>query len=211
MKKGTDTREKIITKSAELFNFYGYHGCSLSDIMNATQLQKGGIYNHFKNKDEIATEAFDYNYNRVIKRFRKRLSEASTPLQKLYTVIDALASFVNDPVVKGGGCPIFNTAMDSTNTHPALKRKARLGIEGLVTYVEIKLREGIDAGVFRKDINVKHFASLLIMTMEGALVMSRVQDNDVSIKIASSFMKKHIEKELLLASESIEGNRSVEN
>ncbi|MEM6522231.1 MAG: TetR/AcrR family transcriptional regulator [Bacteroidota bacterium] len=198
MKKGTDTREKIITKSAELFNFYGYHGCSLSDIMTATQLQKGGIYNHFRNKDEIATEAFDYNYNRVIKRFRKLLGEANTPLEKLYTVIDALASFVNDPVVKGGGCPIFNTAMDSTNTHPELKRKARLGIEGLVTYVEIKLQEGINAGVFKKDVNVKHFASLLIMTLEGALVMSRVQDDDLCVKIASDFLKKHIRNELLM-------------
>ncbi|MEM7107587.1 MAG: TetR/AcrR family transcriptional regulator [Bacteroidota bacterium] len=201
MSKGTNTKAKIITKSAELFNSYGYHGCSLSDIMTATKLQKGGIYNHFKNKDEIATEAFDYSYNRVIKRFRKLLGEANTPLQKLYTVIDAFASFADDPVVKGGGCPIFNTAMDSTNTHPKLKQKARMGIESLITYVEIKLREGMDAGVFRKDVDIKEFASLLIMTLEGAIIMSRVQDHDLSVRIASDFMKKHIQQKLLLTSD----------
>ncbi|MEM9857296.1 MAG: TetR/AcrR family transcriptional regulator [Bacteroidota bacterium] len=201
MKKGADTKEKIITKSAELFNSYGYHGCSLNDIMAATKLQKGGIYNHFKNKDEIATEAFDYNYNRVIKRFRKLLGEVKSPLRKLYAVIDAFSSFANDPVVKGGGCPIFNTAIDSTNSHPELKNKARLGIEGLINYVEIKVKEGIVAGVFKKDVDAKGFASLLIMTLEGAIIMSRVQDNDYGVKIASDSMKQHIKRELLVVSE----------
>ncbi|MEM6360871.1 MAG: TetR/AcrR family transcriptional regulator [Bacteroidota bacterium] len=200
MSRGTDTKERIITKSAELFNSYGYHGCSLSDIMTATNLQKGGIYNHFKNKDEIAEEAFDYSYNRVIKRFRKLLGEAKSPLEKLYTVIDAFASFADDPVVKGGGCPIFNTAMDSTNTHPELKRKARLGIESLITYVEIKLNEGIAEGVFRPDVDVKLFASLLIMTLEGAIVMSCVQNNNYGVQTASKFLKNHIKSELLVNS-----------
>ncbi|MEM1406003.1 MAG: TetR/AcrR family transcriptional regulator [Bacteroidota bacterium] len=199
MRRGTDTKERIITKSAELFNSYGYHGCSLSDIMTATNLQKGGIYNHFKNKDQIAQEAFDYSYNRVIKRFRKLLGEAKSPLEKLYTVIDAFASFADDPVVKGGGCPIFNTAMDSTNTHPELKRKARLGIESLITYVEIKLNEGIAEGVFRPDVDVKFFASLLIMTLEGAIVMSCVQDNNYGVQTASRFLKDHIKSELLVS------------
>ena len=198
MSRGTDTKERIITKSAELFNSYGYHGCSLSDIMTATNLQKGGIYNHFKNKDEIAEEAFDYSYNRVIKRFRTLLGEAKSPLEKLYTVIDAFASFADDPVVKGGGCPIFNTAMDSTNTHPELKRKARLGIESLITYVEIKLNEGIAEGVFRPDVDVKLFASLLIMTLEGAIVMSCVQNNNYGVQTASKFLKNHIKSELLV-------------
>lgn len=197
MKKGTDTKEKIIMKSAELFNSYGYHGCSLSDIMSATKLQKGGIYNHFKNKDEIAAEAFDYSYDRVLRRFRRLLGEATSPLQKVYTVIDALASFADDPVVKGGGCPIFNTAMDSTNTHPELKRKARLGIESLIKYVEIKLTDGIEAGIFKEDIDARKMASLIIMTLEGAIIMSRVQDSNYGVTIASKFLKNHVQNELM--------------
>ncbi|MTI20495.1 TetR/AcrR family transcriptional regulator, partial [Fulvivirga sp. RKSG066] len=136
--KGLSTREMIIQKSAELFNTYGYHACSLSHIMKATNLKKGGIYNHFKNKDEIAVEAFNYNYDRVLKRFRDRLNKVSKPTDKLFAVIDVFVSFVDDPMVKGGGCPIFNTAMDATNTHPELKEKAQQGILGLKTYIEIK-------------------------------------------------------------------------
>ncbi|MBL6447198.1 DUF559 domain-containing protein [Fulvivirga sp. 29W222] len=199
------TRERIIQQSAELFNTYGYHGCSLSHIMEATQLKKGGIYNHFKNKDEIAVEAFSYNYNRVLKRFRERLDRDETSFEKLNSVIDVFVSLIEDPMVKGGGCPIFNTAMDSTNTHPELKEKAREGIKGLTKYVEIKLKEGIDAGEFRLDTDVKVTSTLLIATLEGAIIMSRVNDNYGCIELASSYLKNYIKEKILVSNGTSEG------
>lgn len=195
--KAPSTREKIIQQAAELFNIYGYHGCSLSHIMEATQLKKGGIYNHFKNKDEIAVEAFNYNYDRVLKRFRDRLRQDETSCDKLYSVIDVYVSLVDDPIVKGGGCPIFNTAMDSTNTHPELKKKAQEGIKGLKKYIEIKLQEGIEAGEFRGDINVKEVSTLMIATLEGAIVMSRVSDNRECLEFASNYLKNYIREKVL--------------
>ncbi|MEL7006085.1 MAG: TetR/AcrR family transcriptional regulator, partial [Bacteroidota bacterium] len=165
-------REKIVEKSAELFNTYGYHGCSLSDIMKATNLKKGGIYNHFKSKDEIAIEAFNHNYEKVIQRFKDRLSRVKSkdPIDKLNKVIDAFGSFADDPIVKGGGCPIFNTAMDSTNGHPELRQKARQGIIGLRTYINIKLEEAIDAKMLSDKINVQEVASLDITMAPSSVI-----------------------------------------
>lgn len=210
--KELTTREKIIQQSAELFNIYGYHGCSLSHIMDATKLKKGGIYNHFKNKDEIAVEAFNYNYDRVLKRFRDRLDQDKTSLDKLYSVIDIYVSLIDDPIVKGGGCPIFNTAMDSTNTHPELKKKAQEGIKGLKKYIEIKLKDGIEAGEFKADINVKEVSTLFIATLEGAIVMSRVDDDRECVEFASQYMKNYIREKLLpsVPSSEQEGRKSGE-
>ncbi|MDX1628280.1 MAG: TetR/AcrR family transcriptional regulator [Fulvivirga sp.] len=196
--KTVSTKEKIIQKSSELFNTYGYHGCSLSHIMEATQLKKGGIYNHFRNKDEIAVEAFNYNYDRVLKRFRDRLAKAQSSYDKLISVIDVFVSFIDDPMVQGGGCPIFNTAMDATNTHPALKKKAREGIQGLKKYIEIKLQEGIDAGEFRSDIHINQVATLLIATLEGAIIMSRIDENKACVDYAAGYLKGYIKSNLLL-------------
>ncbi|WP_051052807.1 DUF559 domain-containing protein [Fulvivirga imtechensis] len=190
--KELSTREKIIQQSAELFNIYGYHGCSLSHIMEATKLKKGGIYNHFKNKDEIAVEAFNYNYNRMLKRFRDRLDYDKTCLDKLYSVIDVYVSLIDDPLVKGGGCPIFNTAMDSTNTHPELKKKAQEGIKSFKKYVEIKLEEGVRTGEFRSDINIKEVSTLIIATLEGAIIMSRIDDNRECVEFAASYLKNYV-------------------
>jgi TetR/AcrR family transcriptional repressor of nem operon len=47
MRKGELTRERILARSAQLFNRQGYFGSALADIMCETGLEKGGIYNHF--------------------------------------------------------------------------------------------------------------------------------------------------------------------
>ena len=60
MSKAQETRENLIRKAAPIFNRQGFLGTSISDIMKATGLKKGGIYNHFKNKDELAIAAFDF-------------------------------------------------------------------------------------------------------------------------------------------------------
>jgi TetR/AcrR family transcriptional repressor of nem operon len=38
----------------------GYAGADLSDLMEATGLEKGGIYRHFGSKQQLASEALDY-------------------------------------------------------------------------------------------------------------------------------------------------------
>jgi len=47
----------------------------MSDLMRVTGLQKGGIYNHFRSKDELALEAFDFAVNRVQSEFMGALKE----------------------------------------------------------------------------------------------------------------------------------------
>ena len=64
MTKGERTRQEIVRNAAPLFNTKGYEGTSLSDLMAATGLQKGGIYRHFASKEELAAEAFDYAWGK---------------------------------------------------------------------------------------------------------------------------------------------------
>ena len=51
--KGTRTRRNIIEKSMQLFSVKGYYNTSVSDILAATDLTKGGLYGHFASKEEI--------------------------------------------------------------------------------------------------------------------------------------------------------------
>ena len=58
MSKGEQTKELILSQAAVVFNRQGYFGARLDDIMRATGLEKGGIYNHFASKDDLALQAF---------------------------------------------------------------------------------------------------------------------------------------------------------
>ena len=73
MTKGEQTRQRLVAEAAGLFNRQGYEGSSMQDIMQATGLQKGGIYRHFGTKEELAQEAFDYAWRETIQARLKNL------------------------------------------------------------------------------------------------------------------------------------------
>ncbi len=95
MTKGEQTRRQIVQKAAPLFNRKGYEGTSLSDLMNVTGLQKGDIYRHFSSKEELATEAFDYAWQ---KAFSKRLEGIESSANSVDRLKKMIGNFV------GGRC-----------------------------------------------------------------------------------------------------------
>jgi 3-oxoacyl-[acyl-carrier protein] reductase len=53
-----------VSKQAD--NRQGFAGTSMSDLMHATGLQKGGLYRHFPSKEALAREAFDYTWEKTV-------------------------------------------------------------------------------------------------------------------------------------------------
>ena len=94
MRKGARTRERIIEQTAPLFNQKGFFGSSLSDIMGATGLKKGGIYNHFDSKEELALQAFDYAAACVSERLSLLLREKHTAVERRRAAIRDRAAVV---------------------------------------------------------------------------------------------------------------------
>ena len=64
------TRQRIVELAAPVFNRQGYVGASMRDLIDATGLEKGGIYNHFGSKEQLALEAYDFAMSRVTERPR---------------------------------------------------------------------------------------------------------------------------------------------
>ena len=57
--KGLRTRQEIVEASLQLFSVKGYYNTSISDILQATGLTKGGLYGHFGSKEEIWDAAYE--------------------------------------------------------------------------------------------------------------------------------------------------------
>ena len=83
MRKGEATRQRIIAEAAPIFNQRGFDGCSMQDLMTATGLEKGGLYRHFANKEELAAEAFRYALAQNVKVRTEHLDEIPSALDKL--------------------------------------------------------------------------------------------------------------------------------
>ncbi len=51
--RGQQTRERLLEAALQLFAAHGYHGASMRQIAEAADVAVGGIYNHFRSKEEI--------------------------------------------------------------------------------------------------------------------------------------------------------------
>lgn len=193
MRKGEKTRENIILKSAELFNQKGYAGCSMNDIMEATGLQKGGIYRNFKNKDEIALEALDYATETVFKHFSEVTLHTNTAIEKISSLFDVYKDVVNNPPVKGG-CPLLNTAIDSDDTNPLLRNKALTVLRKFLNMVEEIIEEGILNKELNPNIDTKTVASFIVASFEGSIMISKLERDNEHI----SYSKEQVIRYLLM-------------
>lgn len=172
MGKGEATRQRIIEVAAPIFNRRGYAACSLSELMEATGMEKGGIYRHFASKEELAAEAFKYALAVNVKLRTDHLADVAGAVNKLRRVVDL---FVETPSAVVGGCPLMNTAIEADDGNPVLRQLALDGIQAWKRRLEKIVREGLRAGEIREGTVPRQVANVLVSTLEGALMISRME------------------------------------
>jgi TetR/AcrR family transcriptional regulator, transcriptional repressor for nem operon len=196
MSKAQDTRAYIIHQAATLFNQRGYAGASIADIMAATGLKKGGIYNHFQSKDELAIAAFDYAVQLMQQRYALALRGQRSANVRLQAMINTFCDTAADPPI-AGGCPILNTAIESDHTHPALRQRAQQAMDRWQQLLTKILRWGIEHGEVQPAIDPVASASMIIAILEGAVMMSQLYGELVYLERARQHLLAHV-KTLLL-------------
>ncbi|MGZ4107880.1 MAG: TetR family transcriptional regulator C-terminal domain-containing protein [Tumebacillaceae bacterium] len=191
MRKGERTRNMILERSAALFNQHGYLSAPLSSVMEQTGLEKGGIYNHFGSKEELALQAFDYSVSQMGVHFLAAVNSHEHAVERLSALVDVFGRMVVDPPVPGG-CPVMNAAIESDDQHPQLAERARQAMDGLRGLVERIVREGVERQELRADVDPAELSSVLIATLEGALMISRLYGDAVHMERAVRHVKQHL-------------------
>ncbi len=189
--KGERTRRVIVEKAAALFNTRGYFGSSMNDLMRETSLEKGGIYNHFSSKEELACAAFDYSAALVRERFEAALASRKGAVERLFAIVDVLGCMADDPPV-AGGCPILNTAVESDGANPELKERAGEAMSGWLRLLGRIVKEGVRTGELTPDADPRKTASVVLATLEGAVMLSRLCDDPAHMSRAVEHLKEHL-------------------
>lgn len=191
MGKGDETKRDIVQKAATLFNQKGYEGTALSDLMQATGLKKGGIYRHFDSKEQLASEAFDYAWQVATSVHRIGAREHANAVDQLKQMVRNFAERREGLVP--GGCPLMNTAIDSDDGNPVLRTRARKALKDWLGRLRSVAQEGIHRGELQKSVDPEKLATLIAGTLEGALVLGRLNRLDDPIRWAREHLESHLE------------------
>lgn len=191
MNKGDRTRQHVIEKAASLFNQRGYEATSISDVMTATGLQKGGVYRHFDSKEELALAAFDYAVGVMRERFVEALRDVDSPIQKLHAIIKVYERIPVDPPVPGG-CPMMNASIEADDANPVLRERAASVMDDMRRVIRRTVRDGQQIGELDVQASPDAVAVVFICTLEGAVMMSKLYGNQNPMRIAVRHLEQYV-------------------
>ena len=167
-RKGAKTRAMIIERSLQLFSAKGYHNTSINDILNATNLTKGGLYDHFPGKQSI----WYATYDKAITIWRyiifKDIREITDPLERIQTLIERhLRDYVGGEVFEGGDF-FLNMLVDFAGQSEDTTKHILQGFNQLSRMLESWIDEAKQEGLIREEINTKEVGSFIVTSFYGA-------------------------------------------
>jgi len=193
MSKGDETRQRIVKEAAALFNKQGFAGSSMADLMEATGLEKGGIYRHFSSKDEVAAEAFDYAWQAATDARMHDLDSVPNSVDRLKRFV---SNFVERRSPVPGGCPLLNTAVEADDGSPLMRERALQALRQWQSRLSTITAAGIRKGEIRKGTSPKKVATLIISSLEGALMISRLERNHHALGEVQAHLNDYLETEV---------------
>ncbi len=195
MSKAQQTKARIIEQAATVFNQKGYASSSMTDIMQATGLKKGGIYNHFKSKEELALAAFDYAVSLISQRMRHAVKTKGNAVERLQALVSSYLAYVEVPPIVGG-CPILNTAIEVDDLDSPLRDRALAALNSWRSSIVLIINKGINKGEITANVDPDAIATIIICTIEGAIMMSQLEKNPVHLERAIAHLQNYINNSL---------------
>lgn len=189
------TKQFIIETSAPIFNKYGYAATSLSTLTNVTGLTKGAIYGNFKNKEDLAIQAFSYNIGRIFRAVRAEVKKEETAIGKLIAVVDFYSHYL-DHTKKHGGCPIINVGVDSNNQNERLLAHVRNIIKQSHDYIANIIEQGKLNGEIKPEVSSFEWAIRIDTMIQGATFTAGTMNDQLYLDEMTKQLKDIIYKTL---------------
>jgi len=175
-RKSDETRLYILKKVAPVFNKHGFMGSSMKVITDAVGLTKGAIYGNFKDKEELAIEAFNYNVRMIMSQVAARIRAENSPLNQLFAITDFYRNYL-DFIEKNGGCPILNIGVDANNQNERLLARVNYVIRKLEKSMADIILYGIQCGEMNAGINAEKYSKRLFAMIQGSIFMTLTLDD----------------------------------
>lgn len=169
--KGNKTRHQIIKEALQLFSVKGYFNTSISDILEATHLTKGGLYGHFRSKEEIWYAVYEEAAKIWKGIVLKDIRQISDPLQRIEKSIEnALRDYLGADIFDGG-CFFANMLVELSGQSVAMNKQILRGYVRFAKILRNWLEEADQKGLVKKGLDFKEIANFIVISINGAVTL----------------------------------------
>jgi TetR/AcrR family transcriptional regulator, transcriptional repressor for nem operon len=164
-------KDRIIHEALRQFSSKGFMSTSISDILESVGTSKGGLYNHFKSKEDLFFAALSEARKIWRQRNLAGLNHSDPPLGKLKQILENyrdhyLADSENFP----GGCVFVALAVELHDQQPHLAREVTEGFNRFKAMVKRLLDQEQVAGNLRDGVDTAMAAEIIFSGILGACV-----------------------------------------
>lgn len=186
-----DRRSEILDAAAHLITERGFRETSIDDVIKSSKLSgKSHFYHYFKSKEELGYEVLNRQFERFAERGLAILREPMIdPLERLYLFVDTVVAAQAQRGFKGGS-PFGNLAAEMADAHEGFRKRIEIVFERWASQIQSLLWEARPQLV--DEVDAARLSRFIIATLEGALLMSRVQRDLTALQGIATDLKRFI-------------------
>jgi AcrR family transcriptional regulator len=167
--KGGETRRRILVVAAQAFADRGYAGTSLSDLLKASGVTKGGFYFHFPSKEALALATLRFKQEQWAGAVMAAMLGCPRAVDQLEAMVEALCTLHE----QDQSCRVINRlCTELGEEHPELRPQLRTQVTTWVDMVAAVIRKGQDEGDLRPDVEPLVAAEVAVASFIGVETVS---------------------------------------
>lgn len=177
------TRQRLLDVAADLLHRKGYSGTGLSEISTKAKTPKGSMYFHFPGgKEQLGAEALAVSGERFRVGIQAVVDAAPDGPQAARGLARMLAAGLSSTGYELG-CPIATTTLEAASGSPLIREAANAAFTGWIESLRRRLvADGHD------EARAEELATLVLSTLEGAMVLARARQSTLPLEIAADAM-----------------------
>lgn len=175
-------KDKLLFEALRQFSSRGYSVTSTTSIIEAVGTSKGGLYNHFKNKEQLFLEALSLARKIWREKNLQGLSEIQRPIDRIIRLLENYRdSYLPDTTNLPGGCIFVNLAVELSDEYPQLSKEVNEGFLRLRKLIERLLDEEQKLGTLAKFAQPAETAELIFTSILGACVVYKANKSTTTL------------------------------
>ena len=187
----TETKDRIVTTSAELFRRQGYNATGIKQIVDEARAPFGSIYHFFPGgKEQLGAETIRWSgamYGALVPAIFDPAPDVVTAVRTFFAgaAADLAASGYAD------ACPIATVALEVASVSEPLREACADVFDGWLDSATERLT---DAGIAEP--RARELAIGMVAALEGAFVLARAQRSTEPLTVAAELMADAVQRAL---------------
>lgn len=186
-------KEKIILESLRSFSKKGFFNTSIADIMEASGASKGGLYNHFRSKDELFSAVLSESRKIWREKNLAGMDDIADPVERIVKLLENYRDrYLKDFEELPGGCIFVRVSVELNEQNHHLAREINEGFTRLKGWIKRHLDEAKAAGRVSARADTGQMSEIVFSGMLGASMVYGMDHSDENLNRTINSMVEYL-------------------